>query len=188
MKRKNNKNIICIEAWDGEVVNEPKGGVKSLINFVSDFHQIDYSYNFLYTPEELKYVLENIPTKKYSMLYLALHGKPEKIQTGMYSEFEITLDELAEMMGKRFEGFGLHLASCAVMSSGEESIRSFMDKTGILFISGYELYVDFISSSMVDLALMNNWMFSKNYRLMFEKMKKSSVKPLLQENGFKDFI
>ena len=74
------------------------------------------------------------------------------------------------------------------MSSGEDSIRRFMDKTGILFISGYELYVDFISSSMVDLALMNNWMFSKNYRLMFEKMKKSSVKPLLQENGFKYFI
>ena len=187
MKRKS-KGIIAIESWDGKTVDEPRGGMRSLLNFVSDFHQTKFSYNFLYTPEEMRYILGNIPTRSFSLLYLALHGKPDKIQTGMYSEFEITLEQLAGMMGRRFEGFGLHLASCAVMSSEEESIRNFMDKTGILFISGYKKYVDFISSSLVDLALINSWMFAKNYRLMFEKMYKSPIKALLNENGFKYYI
>lgn len=188
MKKKTNKSIIAIESWDGSSMSEPRGGMKSLINFVSEFHETKFSFNFLYTPEELNYILQNIPTRNFSLLYLALHGKPDKIQTGMYSEFEITLEQLAEMMGRRFEGFGLHLASCAVMSSEEESIRDFMDKTGILFISGYKKYVDFISSSLVDLALINSWMFAKNYRLMFEKMYKSPMKALLNENGFKYYI
>lgn len=188
MKKKKSKGIIAVESWDGSSMSEPRGGMKSLINFVSEFHETNFSFNFLYTPEELRYILQNISTRNFSMLYLALHGRPNSIQTGIHSEFEITLDQLAEMMGRRFEGFGLHLASCAVMSSSEESIRSFMNKTGILFISGYKFYVDFISSSLVDLALINNWMFAKNYRRMFEKMYKSPLKALLNENGFKYYM
>lgn len=184
MKKKTNKGIIAIESWDGSQMNEPRGGMKSLINFVSDFHESKFSFNFLYTPEELRYILQNTPTRNFSLLYLALHGKPDRIQTGMYSEFEITLDQLAKMMGRRFEGFGVHLASCAVMSSSEESIYDFMNKTGVLFVSGYRNYVDFISSSLVDLALINNWMFAKNYKRMFENMYKSALKQLLIENGF----
>lgn len=188
LRKRNGKGIISIESWDGEVVNEPRGGMRSLLTFVSEFHQTSLTHNFLYTPEEMTYVLRNVPTRNHSLLYLALHGKPESIQTGMYSEFNITLNELSTMMGKRFSGFGVHLASCAVMSSSEESIYDFMDKTGVLFISGYKKYVDFISSSIVDLALINNWMFARNYRRMFEKMYKSPIKQILSENGFKYYL
>lgn len=187
MIRKKNKNIIAIESWDGKTVDEPRGGMRSLLNFVSDFHETKFSYNFLYTPEELKYILSNIPTSRFSLLYIALHGKPESIQTGMYSEFEILLDDLADMMGSRFVGFGVHLASCATMSSSTDSIRRFIDKTGILFLSGYTEYVDFGESSLVDLALINRWMFAKNYKRMFENMYRS-YKPILNENGFKYFL
>lgn len=185
--RRTNKGIIAIESWDGKTVDEPRGGMRSLLNFVSDFHQTKFSYNFLYTPEEMRYILGNIPTRSFSLLYLSLHGKPDSIQTGMFSEFEIPLEELADMMGNRFAGYGLHLASCATMSSSQESIRDFMNKTGILFISGYTEYVDFISSSLVDLALINSWMFAKNYKRMFENMQKS-YKQILNENGFKYFL
>lgn len=187
MKRKTNKGIIAIESWDGSDVSEPRGGMKSLLKFVSDFHGSPLAYQFLYTPESLSYVLGNISTRKHSLLYLALHGEPEHIQMGMYTEFNISLDELSKMMGKRFSGFGVHLASCAVMSSSTESIYDFMDKTGILFMSGYQKYVDFGESSLVDLALINRWMFARNYRIMFEKMNKS-YKTLLNDNGFKYYL
>jgi len=187
LRKRNGKGIISIESWDGKIVNEPRGGMRSLLTFVSEFHQTPLNHNFLYTPEEMGYVLRNVSTRNNSLLYLALHGQPEAVQIGMYSEFNITLNELATMMGRRFEGFGMHLASCAVMSSSEESIYDFMDKTGVLFVSGYDSYVDFISSSLVDLALINSWMFSKNYNLMFKRMYKSPIKHLLVENGFKYF-
>lgn len=188
LRKRNGKGIISIESWDGKIVNEPRGGMRSLLTFVSEFHQTPLNHNFLYTPEEMGYVLRNVSTRNNSLLYLALHGQPEAVQIGMYSEFNITLNELSEMMGRRFSGFGVHLASCAVMSSSEESIYDFMDKTGVLFISGYKKYVDFISSSIVDLALINNWMFARNYRRMFEKMHKSPIKQILSENGFKYYL
>lgn len=105
----------------------------------------------------------------------------------MNTEFEITLSELAIMMGKRFRGFGIHFASCAVMSAWDETLRDFMDKTEVLFISGYDRYVDFNESSLVDLALINRWMYARNYRRMFENMQRS-YKPLLIDNGFKYYI
>jgi len=182
MKKRTTKGIISLESWDGS--DSENASMQPILRFVSDFHGTKNYYKFLYTPEEMKYILNNVPTRNFSLLYLALHGNPNKIHTGMYTEFEISLNDLAEMMGKRFQGFGLHLASCAVMSSSQESIYDFMDKTGILFMSGYDRYVDFMSSSLVDLSLINNWMFARNYKLMFKKMFKSSVRQLLNENGF----
>lgn len=182
MSKRTAKGIISLESWDGS--NSENASMQPILRFVSDFHGTKNYYKFLYTPEEMKYILNNVPTRNFSLLYLALHGNPEKIHTGMYTEFEISLNDLAEMMGKRFQGFGLHLASCAVMSSSQESIYDFMDKTGILFMSGYTKYVDFISSSLVDISIINSWMFARNYKLMFEKMFKSSIRQLLNENGF----
>jgi len=185
-KGRSKKQIIAIESWEG-ASPEPKAGMRSLLNFVTETNATKYSYNFVYTPTELTYVVENIPTKDFSLLYFALHGRPEKINLGMYTEFEITLDELAIMMGTRFKGFGVHFASCAVMSSYEETLRNFIDKTEVLFISGYERYVDFNESSLVDLALINRWMYARNYKRMFENMQKS-YKPMLIENGFTYYI
>lgn len=186
MRRQRNKNIIAIESWEGASL-EPKAGMRSLLNFITETNNTHYSYNFTYTPTELSYILENIPTKDFSLLYFALHGRPEKISLGMYTEFEITLSELAIMIGKRFKGFGIHFASCAVMSAWDETLRDFMDKTEVLFISGYDRYVDFNESSLVDLALINRWMYARNYRRMFENMQ-HSYKPLLIDNGFKYYI
>ncbi len=187
MSKRYGKNILAIESsWDG-VFMEPKTSMKPLLTFLTEIHGTKFSYNFCYSPTELKYILNNVPTKPFSLLYFALHGKPEKIIMGQHQEFEITLDDLANMMGNRFVGYGVHFASCAILSSWEDSLRSFMNRTGVAFISGYSFYVDFAESSLVDLALINKWMFARNYKRMFKKMQKS-YKGILLENGFEYMI
>lgn len=186
MNKRQNKNIISIESWENLYL-EPRAGMKSLLDFITSIQGTRYSYNFCHTPTELEYLLKNIPTKNFALLYFAVHGQPEKIQTGMFSEFEIPLHKLAKMMGTKFSGMAVHFASCAVMSSSSETIQEFMWNTGVAFVSGYTKYVDFEESSLADLAFINRWMYAKNYKRMFENMKKS-YKTILSENGFKYYV
>jgi hypothetical protein len=184
--RNRRKNIIAIEAWENYEL-EPRAGMKSLLDFLTITNQTGYNYNFVYTPTELKYILETIPTKNYSLLYFALHGYPEQISLGSKTEFEIGLDQLAEWMGYRFQGFGLHFASCAIMNSWEDTLSSFKQKTGLAFISGFTRYVEFQSSAIVDHALIAEWAYSRSYRRMFDRLT-NNHKTLLKNNGFEYLI
>jgi len=186
MQKRHRKNIIALESWENYDL-EPRAGMKSLLDFLSITNNIKYNYNFIYTPTEFKYILETVPTKNYSLLYVALHGTPEKIRTGANTEFEMTLNELADVMGKRFKGFGLHFASCAVMNSWQDTLFSFKEKTELAFVSGFTQYVDFQSSSIVDHALISEWIYSRSYRRMFERMGETHKK-LLQTNGFEYLV
>jgi hypothetical protein len=184
--KKNSKNIICLESWDGFSL-EPREGMKSLLDFLTVTNKIRYNYNFIYTPTELKYILETVPTKNYSLVYVAVHGYPEKINLGSKTEFEIKLDQLADWMGYRFEGFGLHFASCATMNSWVETLSSFKEKTGLAFVSGFTKYVEFQSSALVDHALISEWAYSRSYRKMFDRLT-SVHKTLLKNNGFEYIV
>jgi len=186
MRQRNGKNIIAIESWENYDL-EPRAGMKTLLDFLSITNKTKYNYNFIYTPTELKYIMKTIPTKTYSLIYVALHGTPEKIQTGSNTEFEITLSELAETMGNRFEGFGLHFASCAVMNSWQDTLLSFKDKTGLAFVSGFTHYVDFQSSAIVDHALISEWIYSRSYKRMFDRLTETHKK-LFQKNAFEYLV
>jgi hypothetical protein len=188
MRKRTGKGIIAIESWEGDVTTEPRVGMRSLLGFSSDFYGTKLSYSFVYTPSELTYILENISLRDHSLLYLSLHGRPDHIKTGMYSEFQITLDTLSDAMGKRFSGFGVHFASCSVLSAGQDLIREFIEKTGVSFVSGYTKDVDFMSSSLADLSFISTWMFFKSFKRMFKSLTKSSYKQLLLENGFKYYL
>jgi hypothetical protein len=183
---RNRKNIAAIEAWENYEL-EPRAGMKSLLDFLSVSSQIRYSYNFIYTPQELSYVFSTIPSNKFGLIYLAMHGNPERINMGSNSEFTVSLDELATMMGYRFEGFGFHFGSCAVMNSWEESLSSFKEKTGVAFVSGFSKYIDFSSSAIVDHILISEWAYSRSYKRMFHRMY-STHKTLLKQNGFEYII
>lgn len=186
-RRRHNKNILVLESnWDGFVI-EPKSGMKSFMDFIVSNKGIAHSYNFVNTPEELKYILENVTPSKFSFLYLAFHGKANAIKMGMNKEFTVSLDDLAEIMDGRFSGYGIHFASCSSLYVEEEQLRCFKEKTGAAFISGYTLDVDFDESSLMDLALINRWVYSKKYGLMFEKISKD-YKSLVNLNGFVWYI
>jgi hypothetical protein len=182
-RSRRNKRILAFESnWDGFVV-EPKSGMKTLMDFITTNKGTQYSYNFINTPVEFKYTIENVNPSKFSLLYLGFHGKPNAIRMGLNKEFIITLDNLAEMMGNRFTGYGIHFASCAVMDIDKNLLWDFKRSTGAAFISGYTNYVDFDESSLMDLALLNRWIYSVNYGTMFKKLERD-YKSFIGLNGF----
>lgn len=187
MKKRKNKNILCLEGnWDGYIL-EPKSGMKSLLDFITINSGTTYSYNFINTPTELKYVIDSVDVRNFSMIYLGFHGDPEKINMGRYGEFSVSLWELAEIFGKRFENYCIHFASCAVLNTDNQQIETFKNMVGAKFVSGYNKYVDFGDSSVIDLAFITDWINSKSYGLMFKKLQKKHDY-IIKENGFKYYI
>lgn len=186
-RRKYRKGILCVESnWDG-FVTEPKSGMKSFMDYITTNQGISQSYNFINTPVELEYVLKNVNPSKFSFLYMGFHGRPNAIKLGLNKEFVVTLDELSEMMGSRFSGYGIHFASCSSLYIEDEQLRNFKQKTGVSFITGYTTDVDWDESSLMDLAFINRWIYSKNYKTMFDNLLRD-YKSLVNLNGFVWYI
>jgi len=176
------KGIIAIEAWEA-FDREPRPRMKNLLDFITIVNDTKYTYNFVYTPDELKYILQEVPTKDSSLLYLALHGEPSKIKVGSKKEYGIKINSLAQWMGKRFKGYGVHFASCATLNGWMDSLRKFKKQTGVTFVSGYSKYVYFSTSSVADHILLSEWMYSTYYRPMYNRIMKRH-KIFMKENGF----
>ena len=177
------KRIIAIESWNGRNI-QPVAGMINLLRFICDnMAGVELSYNFLYTPSELEYILQKTEVKPKSLLYLSFHGRTNAIKAGKFTEFEIELEQLAQFMGKRFKGCGIHFASCKVMDSTEENLLAFMKQTGVRFISGYTKYVDFGESSVLDLALLQRWAWSNYSKPMLEKLY-NDYRYSVDTNGF----
>lgn len=179
--------IIALESWNGEN-NEPKTGMKNLLSFVAENNKgVSLHYSFLYTPREMEYILRMTKPKGKTLLYFSMHGRPNFVDTGTHSEFEISLDDLALYMGETYKGCGVHFASCAILSSDKDTILGFIDKTKVSFVSGYKFYVDFLESSLMDLAFLQRWVWSRYNRPMLEKLF-PDYKNLTKTNGFSYYM
>lgn len=179
---KKTKNIIAIESWD-KFNREPSADMHSLLTFVCKTNEIEQYYYKVHTAGELSYLLRKVPTKTSGLLYIASHGEPNTLLIGAHKETKITLDKLADLMEDRFEGYGVHFGSCAVMSADVADIRNFIEKTGVAFVTGYDQYVDFGYSAVIDHAFLYEWAWTLSYAKMFSELElKYGV--MLSENGF----
>jgi len=181
--RRSGKSIIALESWDGFRPESKNDGMNNFLRFITSLNGVKLYYRDLHTPEEMFYYLRHVPITGASLLYFAMHGEPELIQTGAFSEFKITLKKLAKTMGRKYVNFGVHFASCAVMNSWDDTLREFKESTGVKFVSGYTEYVDFGRSAIVDHIFISEWMYSQAFTKMFKRMKQNHKK-ILEENGF----
>lgn len=178
------KNIVCLESHWGGGVAEPRPSVKPILEFCSVARGNSLTHFIVHTKEELVYDINQIKRKNCNLLFLAFHGDPDKTYLGVGQEFVITLDELADILGKRFHGIGVHLSSCSVLNTSQESINSFLDKTGVLFLSGYAQGIDFIEGMVMDMAFLGKWFQYKRIS-SFEKSLKLSYRDFIKENKFR---
>lgn len=146
-----NPNILCIESDWSESIDLPKQSVYPLLELI----QMEYKIKILHlncnTFEEFQHDL-NLANRKYGIIYLAFHGKPGKL---LIQNKEITLDELAEIMKKKFTRCGIHFASCNTLNVPKTAIQNFIEKTGVSFVSGYKKSVYWIPSAAVDLVYLD---------------------------------
>lgn len=186
-KKVKHKNILCLESHWGGSQFEPRTSIKPILDYMTISRGTSYQYHFGHTKEEFRYVLENARTKDFNLLLLAFHGKPEKIFLGVDSEFTITFEELLEMMGDNFAGYGVHFSSCSVLNSSDERIREFIKQSGISFVTGYGQGVDYIEGEVMDFAYLGRWFKYKSNKSLFNSIEKS-YGDLIKENNFKYYL
>ena len=112
---------------------------------------VKYIYRKCNTKDELLEYLRQFTFKRYqnyTILYLAFHGRKNRIFTG--KEYT-TLKEIADVLGGKLDNKIIHFGSCLTLGVDELKINDFIEKTKCKFISGYKQNVDYIASTAFEL-------------------------------------
>ncbi|OGP88424.1 MAG: hypothetical protein A2157_07450 [Deltaproteobacteria bacterium RBG_16_47_11] len=170
------KNIVCLESfWNHDIEN--RLSVAPILELLSRRNGIKSTLLTCNTQEELGHNLNLFKKKKdYGILYLAFHGKPGKI---ILDGSSVDMETLAGFMGKSFSHWIVYFGNCATINVKERRIFNFMKSTGILMLMGYDRPIDWLSSTALDLLLLDClqyyrdmrkfWnFFGKNYQGMAE--------------------
>lgn len=91
----------------------------------------------------------------FAILYLAFHGVPGRIMS--YGPLDISLEDLAGIMRRRFRGRIIHFGSCSTLDVDDSLIQHFIDVTGVAAVTGFGFDVDWVESSAFDLLMFVMW-------------------------------
>lgn len=144
------RNIYCLEGnWN----KNPRShqSVKPMLELLRTFANIKYVYYKCDTKDEFFYRLQQFTKgayKNYSVLYLAFHGKPNRIEV---EKQYITLKEIATVLEGKLATKIVHFGSCYTLRTSEKNIQNFIVTTNCQFISGYRKYVDYIDACAFEL-------------------------------------
>lgn len=163
------KNIACLESiWDENLENRTTA--RPVLRLVSYATGARYIYLTCNTKPELKHNLKLLCKKRsYNILLLSFHGDPGNIEL---ADTLVSLESLAWMMGKKFKGWVVHIASCSTVKIDEERMKKFVALTGVAMLMGYTEEVDWIDGTVMDLLLLARLQYYRNVRSLWKHLKK----------------
>ena len=166
--RTHEKYIACLESlWDSDVEN--RLSVKPILELLLTSRGTRYTYQTCNTVGELTYNLQMIPRdENYLILYLSFHGSVGKLHLADGSK--MSLDDLAEKMGNRFQNWVVHFGSCGTLAASDNLLIDFMKKTGVSLLIGYESDIDWIESAALDMLIFDWLQEYKNVGVLIEKI------------------
>ncbi len=98
----------------------------------------------------------------YDLAFFGFHGSARTLHLG---EVELSLDDLAVIIGGRGAGKILYLASCNVMTAKPDVLQHFCANTGIKGLVGYTRNVKWIEAAAFELLLVSTLTRSKGTRI-----------------------
>ncbi len=186
------KGIFCLETeWDfsNKKLKDPTS-VQPMLDFLKNHHQMDYVYRRVATKSEFLFYISQLNKasfRKYEIVYLSFHGQTQRIQLEgeKGTNAELTLQEIAEIANGAFNDRFVHFGSCRTFLGSKDTLENFKSTTGAKLISGYTRTVDFMHSSIMDIAYFNELNgFSVKYNTVESKLEKY-FSGLKSELGFK---
>jgi len=170
LTRNYRKNIACLESfWDDDIENRLT--VAPILELLSKRNRIKFTLLTCNTKEEFEYNLTLLRKRKgYGILYLAFHGSPGKI---LLNGPSLNIETLAEIMGKGFTNWVVYFGSCATINVKKDRIFNFMKSTGILMVMGYDRRIDWLSSTALDLFLLDCLQFYRDMRKFWNFFRKN---------------
>lgn len=144
------KNIYCLEGnWN----TNPKSNqsIKPILEILKTTCGIRYIHIKCDTKADLLKYLRQFTFKRYKnykILYIAFHGKSNRIYTG---KDYTSLKEFGEVLESSLDGKIIHFGSCSTLKTCNKHIQHFLNITSADSISGYSKTIDFIDSTALDL-------------------------------------
>ena len=158
------QRIYCIEgvwAWGDREV-EPS--VEPLLEMLRRQGQWSYLRRDCATTAELKHYLDSewARCRMGSVLYIATHGGQSTIS--MSEGQDLGLDTLGEWLAGQCEHCLVHFSGCEVLGGRKRTvhqrIKTFLDKTGAMGVSGYGAEVGWTDASWAPAAALELLFFS----------------------------
>jgi len=152
------KNIFCLETeWDLSRTKRmrDKASMLPLLNFLEDSIGIEYVFRKVASRSDLNYYLSQLKYntyKDYSIVYLAFHGSSKRIELPAEVKKPLSFEELADISKGTLEDRIVHFGSCRTLYTSDRIIQDFKKITGARIVSGYTKSIDFVKSSILDIA------------------------------------
>ena len=162
MKQHTTHNIICLEAeWEYSERNPNNRfslNTLPMLNWLKETYDCEVIYRKIRTKSDLKYYLDYFRTheeeefEKFDIIYFACHGEKKSLWIEGQT---IPLTTISKWAKGFFEDKILHFGSCRTMSNRIDS-KHFKKDCQALMVSGYQVSVDAMDSSIADIAIMND--------------------------------
>lgn len=182
------KHIACLESiWFDDVENRDRVSVVPVLELISKNSEgeIQFSHLTCNTESEFTYnlgVLKKLRKEKYGILYLAFHGQPGEIH--LADGTKISLEKLADLMGKGFADWVVHFGSCGTIDVSQSRLTKFATSTQVLLVAGYTKDVDWMESAAMDLLFLDRLQDYKDMSRMWNALVKKS-ESLMKATGLK---
>ncbi|MCU0421455.1 MAG: hypothetical protein MUC81_01495 [Bacteroidia bacterium] len=181
--KKYDKDIFCLEGdWSKDLKQQTS--VQAVLLFLKQNRNINFIHRHCGTRENLAYYLKQVQLKKYSkysIIYIAFHGKPNEILIG---KDRVTLDELADMLGPNCNDKIIHFGTCHTLNTDLRNIKRFLRKTNALCVCGFGKEIPFVESSVFDILFIDMLQEFRNIATVSQKIN-DDYKSFAQKLSFK---
>ena len=155
MKKQPPRNIYCLE---GNWRTNPrcKQSVRPMLDILRNAAGIKYIYRKCNTREEVFEYLRQytfVRYRNYTILYIAFHGRPNKIQIGRDL---VTLREITDVLEGHLAHRIVYFGSCSTMRTKRANIDDFLHRTKADILAGYRKDVDFIQATAWEMVWLYN--------------------------------
>jgi hypothetical protein len=141
-----------------------------------------YAHLSCNTVAELEYNLRLIGRRRSGILYLSFHGSPGVIHVG---KTKLKIDELAEMMGKRFKNWIIHLGSCSIFRK-PTAVERFASDTQAALITGYTREVAWLEATAFELLLFQQFATYRSPRIICRNIYRKHAE-FAEQLGFRSY-
>lgn len=159
--------VFCLEGdWEGELT--AKSSVRPMLELLDGLRVIEFVHKDIGTRAELAHYLrlwaeDDSSVSEYYTLYLAAHGTETEALSGWEralrlsdaQDGDVSLRDLASMLGRDCSDVVLHLGSCSLLAESDALLADFCRTTGIKALSGYTTDVEWIPSAAMDMLFLS---------------------------------
>jgi hypothetical protein len=128
------------------------------------------------TRDELEYYVGKWLQRQYARYtvgYFAFHGVPGTIRLG---RDDLTLDDMADIVGPNAEGRTLYFGSCETLAATDEDLQAFCKKTRVRAVVGYTRRVDWLETAAFDFILLPQLLDSMYVKPIFTRLSRDHAR------------